>query len=250
MSTMINVLLVDDHVLVRTCIKSLLAHVPGIRVIGEAGNGEEAMRLVREEKPSVIIMDIMMPGISSVEVINRLRRIYPEIKIVILTAVDNQAFPKRLLDLGASGYLTKDSTSDELIEAIKKVARGGRHITNRIAQGMAISKIDPDVASPFNQLSNREFQIMMMIINGYKVDYISDKLCLSPKTISSHRYAIFSKLDVKNDVELTHFAIKHGIIDISAPETLVDAVIDVSKGSAAQEAPSVTVPEARIPEEA
>ena len=215
---MINVLLVDDHVLVRTCIRKLLTHSTGIKVVGEAGNGEDALRQVRELKPQVIIMDIMMPGISSVEVINRLRRVYPEVKIIILTAVDNNAFPKRLLDLGVLGYLTKDSTADELIEAVKKVFKGERFITQRIAQGMAISNIDPDCASPFNELSNREFQIMMMIVNGYKVDYISDKLCLSPKTISSHRYAIFSKLQVKNDVELTHFAINQGLIDVSPPE--------------------------------
>jgi len=213
----INVLLVDDHVLVRSGVKAMLSGISGIKVIGEAGNGEEALRLVRETKPNVVITDIMMPGLSSVEVINRLRRVYPEIRIIILTALDNNAFPKRLLDLGAMGYLTKDSTNEELIDAVRKVYRGERYITQKIAQGIAISNIDPKSASPFNELSNREFQIMMMIINGYKVDYISDKLCLSPKTISSHRYAIFSKLGVKNDVELTHMAIEHGILDVSAP---------------------------------
>ena len=214
---MINVLIVDDHVLVRTCIKALLSQSTQVKVLGEAGTGEEALRLVRETKPHVILMDLMMPGLSSIEVISRLLRVYPDIKVVVLTSSNNTAFPSRLLELGVKGYLTKNSNGDELIEAVIKVHRGERYITPEVAQNIAISNIDPLSASHFHDLSNREFQIMMMIINGYKVDYISDKLCLSPKTISSHRYAILTKLNVKNDVELTHLAIKQGLIDVAAP---------------------------------
>lgn len=215
---MINVLIVDDHVLVRTCIKAHLSQATDVRVVAEAGNGEEALKLVRETKPHIVLMDLMMPGISSVEVINRLVRIYPDIRVIVLTATNNSAFPKRLLDLGVRGYLTKQSTADELIEAVHKVYKGERYITPLVAQSLALSNIETETSTPLSTLSNREFQIMMMIVSGYKVDYISDKLCLSPKTISSHRYAIFGKLDVKNDVELTHLAIRQQLIDITAPQ--------------------------------
>ena len=219
---MINVLIVDDHVLVRTCIKAHLSQSKEICVIAEASSGEEALKLARETKPNIVLMDLMMPGISSIEVINRLVRIYPDMKVIVLTGSSSNAFSGRLLDLGVRGYLTKESTADELVDAIIRVYKGERYIIPAIAQNLAMSNIDPRSASIFKELSNREFQIMMMIVNGYKVDYISDKLCLSPKTISSHRYAIFTKLNIKNDVELTHLAVKYSLLDIAAPQTLAN----------------------------
>ncbi len=225
MSSKIKVLIVDDDVLVRTCIRAHLNLAPEITVVGEAGQGDEALKLARETKPHVVLMDLMMPGISSIEVISRLIRIYSDLKVVVLTGMNNKVFPKRLLDIGVRGYLTKQSSADELIAAVLKVYNGARYITAVVAQDIAMDNINTADTSLFDELSKREFQIMMMIVNGYKVDYISDKLCLSPKTISSHRYAILTKLGVRNDVALTHLAINQGLIDVAPPEDIagVDA---------------------------
>ena len=215
----IKIVIVDDLVLVRDCIRALVELASGIEVVGEADNGEDAIQVIRDTNPDQVILDIMMPGLSSIEVTNRIKRSFPKVKIIILTAVTNNAFPQRLLDIGAAGYLTKGTAWEELIQAIRTVQNSDEtYITPTIAQNLALKNIAPESSSSIDKLSDREFQIMMMIINGHKVEYIADKLCLSPKTINSHRYRIFAKLDVQNDVELTHFAIKQGIIEVSPPE--------------------------------
>jgi two-component system invasion response regulator UvrY len=210
---LINVLLVDDHDLVRIGIRRLLGDVNGIKVVGEAKSGEEAVRIARELKPHVVLMDVKMPGIGGLEATRKLLRADPEVKIIAVTVYGEEPFPSRLLQAGAVGYITKGSSLDEMVQAIRTVYGGQRYLSPEVAQQLALRHLTDQDNSPFETLSERELQVMIMITNGQKVQEISDKLCLSPKTVNSYRYRLFEKLGVNSDVELTHLAIRHGMLD-------------------------------------
>jgi two-component system invasion response regulator UvrY len=209
----INVLLVDDHDLVRTGIKRMLDDASGIKVVGEARTGEEALKLARKLKPQVVLMDVKMPGIGGFEATRKLLRADPDIKVLIVTICNNDLYPARLLQVGASGYLTKGASMEEMVQAIRAVNSGQRYISPEIASRLALKHVNDSEDSPFEELSERELQVMLMITMGMKVQDIAEKLCLSPKTVNSYRYRIFEKLKVKNDVELTLLAIRHGLIE-------------------------------------
>lgn len=210
---MIKVLVVDDHELVRTGITRLVSDVKGINVIGEAKSGEEAIQLARELIPDVVLMDVKMPGIGGLEATRKLKRIDPDIKVLIVTVHDEDPFPSRLLQAGASGYLTKGADAEEMVQAIRAVYTGQRYISPNIAQQLALKHLSNEEQSPFDSLSDRELQVMLMITHGQTVQEISEKLCLSPKTINSYRYRMFEKFNIKTDVELTHLALRHGLLD-------------------------------------
>ncbi|MBB72783.1 MAG: two-component system response regulator UvrY [Legionellales bacterium] len=210
---MVNVLLVDDHALVRLGIRKLLDGESGIKVVGEASSGEEAIKLSRETNAHVVLMDVRMPGIGGLEATRKLLRLNPDLKIVALTSYDDDLFPTRFIQAGAAGYLTKDSTIDEMVRAIKVVNSGQRYISPEVAQKMAIKQITDPEQSPFDQLSERELQVALMVTSMQKVAVIADKLHLSPKTVNSYRYRIFDKLGISSDVELTHLAIRHGLVE-------------------------------------
>lgn len=210
---MINVLLVDDHDLVRTGIKRLLSDAQGIRVVGEANSGEQAVVAVRQVKADVVVMDVKMPGIGGLEATRRLLRMNPDLKVIALSVCNDDLFPQRLLQAGAAGYITKGCNVEEMILAIRKVYSGQRYISPEVAQRLALKHVGEQEESPFELLSERELQIMMMITSGLRVQEISEKLCLSPKTVNSYRYRLFEKLKVNNDVELTHLAIRYGLLD-------------------------------------
>ncbi len=212
---MINVLLVDDHELVRTGIKRILSDARGIKVIGEAGSGEAAIKLAKELQPDVVLMDISMPGIGGLEATRRLRHMCPNLKVIVVTVYTDEPFPTRLLEAGAAGYLTKGSNVDEILSAIQTVYEGERYIAADIARQMAFSILPGGERSPLEKLSRREMQVMMMVSQGQSTQQISDSLCLSPKTISTYRYRLYEKLGVDNDVELTHLAIRHGMLSES-----------------------------------
>ncbi len=210
---MIKVLLVDDHELVRTGIRRLLDDTTGIKVIGEAETGEQAFLEVKKLKPDVVLMDVNMPGIGGLEATRKLIQLDPSLKIIVVTIHSEQPFPTRLLEAGASGYLTKDCGINEIVNAIRTVCEGERYISSDVAQQMALTMLPGSSPSPFLSLSQREMQVMMMVTQGQNVQQISDKLCLSPKTVSTYRHRIFEKLSVENDVELTRLAIRHGMVD-------------------------------------
>ncbi len=208
---MITVLLVDDQDLVRAGIKSLLSDIKDIQVIGEASNAKEALQIVREQRPHVVLMEVRMPGIGGIETTRKLIQTHPQIKIIALTMCDEEPFPSHMLKAGATGYLTKKSKLDELIQAIHAVYQGETYLSAAIAQQLALKNISNQNPSLFDALSTRELQVMLMITSGQKVQNISDKLCLSPKTVNTYRYRLFEKLKVHSDVALTHFAIRHGM---------------------------------------
>jgi DNA-binding NarL/FixJ family response regulator len=208
------VLVVDDHDLVRTGISRMLADIDGLQVVGQAESGEVAIKKSRDLKPDVVLMDVKMPGIGGLEATRKLLRSHPDIKVIAVTICEEDPFPTRLLQAGAAGYLTKGAALDEMIQAIRMVFAGQRYISPQIAQQLALKSFQPKVnGSPFDLLSEREIQIALMIANCQKVQAISDKLCLSPKTVNTYRYRIYEKLSITSDVELALLAVRHGMVD-------------------------------------
>ena len=210
---MINILLVDDHELVRTGISRIIDDVRGMKVIGEAESGEDAVKWCRSNEPDVILMDINMPGIGGLDAMHKILRLNEDIKIIMLTMHTENPFPTKVMQAGAAGYLSKGACPDEVLNAIRIVNSGQRYLAPEIAQQMALSQLSPSDEDPFRVLSERELQIMMMITKGQRVVDISDQLSLSSKTVNSYRYRLFDKLGVQGDVELTHLAIRYGMLD-------------------------------------
>lgn len=210
---MISVLLVDDHDLVRTGIRRLLDDVSGVKVVAEANSGEQALVLVREKRPDVVLMDVSMPGIGGLETTRKMKQYAPDLPVIILTVHSDDPFPSSMLKAGASGYLHKSCNIDEIVQAIKDVHGGKRYICSTIAQNLALALLPGHDASPFEALSQREMQVMLMLVQGNKVQDISTQLHLSPKTVSTYRYRLFEKLNVRNDADLTRLAMRHGLLD-------------------------------------
>lgn len=210
---LIKVLLVDDHEVVRFGIKRLFQDISGIKVVGEAATGEEAVKLAKELIPDIVVMDVQMPGIGGLEATRKMVRHNPDIRILALTIYGEEPYPSRLLQAGASGYITKGCGVDEMVRAIRCLNSGQRYLSSEIAQQLALKRFKKPGDSPLDVLSERELQIMIMITRGQKVQEISKKLCLSPKTVNSYRYRIFQKLRIKSDVELTLLAIRFGLLE-------------------------------------
>ncbi len=215
---MIKVLIVDDHELVRMGIRLLLDKTEGIDVVAEAEDGNSALNAVKMHDPDVVLLDMKMPGMDGWEVTRRLKQLKSNIHIIVLTATTTNPLPTRLLQLGAMGYLTKDSAADEMLLAIQKVSQGERYLSAEIAQQIALNSLNPQETSPLDDLSEREMQVMFMITRGLTVNQIAEKLFLSPKTVGTYRYRMFEKLGIKNDVELIHLAMKHGVFEQNAHE--------------------------------
>lgn len=209
---MIKILVVDDHEIVRAGLRLILKDVPGIKVIAEAKSGEEAIDIAKDKKPEVVMMDINMPGIGGLEATKKLIQACPESKVIVVTVHVDDPFPQRLFKAGASGYLTKGCSVDEIVEAITAVNSGQRFISPDVARHMALSMV-PGKETPFDDLSQRELQVMLMVTQGEKIQDIASALNVSPKTISTYRYRLFSKLGVENDVDLTRLAMRYGLME-------------------------------------
>ncbi len=210
---MIRIVIADDHALVRCGIAALLANMPNVQIVGEASSGEEAVQMVRRLQPDIVLMDIIMPGMGGLEAAARIVRHEERTAVIALTACVEAPFPAQMLKVGALGYLTKNVSVTELELAIKRVFAGKRYVCNEVAQELATYAFDDNVNSPFEVLSHREMQIMMMVVGCQKVSQISGSLHLSPKTVNSYRYRIFEKLNISSDVELVLLAVKHGMVD-------------------------------------
>lgn len=210
---MTRVMVVDDHEVVRFGICHLLSQLDGITVAGEADSGEEALVKAREIKPDVIFMDVRMPGIGGLEATQRLRISQPEIRIIVLSALSDDTMSARLLKAGASGYLTKNASPAEVREALDAALRGDIYISPEIAQQLIVRSFS-DGDSPVSDLSERELQIAVMLASGERVADIATTLNISPKTIATHKYRVFEKLGVTNDVQLALRAVKWGLVDL------------------------------------
>ena len=215
---MISVLLTDDHALVRTGIKRLLEDSKLVEIVGEADCGEDSIQMAQKLNPDVILMDVNMPGIGGVEACRRILQRNPKQKIIVLTIYGEETFPKRMLEVGAKGYLTKECGVAEMLEAISQVNKGGAYIAPSIAQQLALSLLPGNNKNPIDKLSRREFQVMLMIAHGLTNTEISEKLCLSPKTISTYRLRVLEKLGANNEVDLLKIAVEQGMIEFTPSE--------------------------------
>ncbi|HEX6613209.1 MAG TPA: response regulator transcription factor [Rhodanobacteraceae bacterium] len=220
---MVSVVLVDDHELVRAGFRLILSAQPDIEVVGEAGGAEEGLRLIRAQKPNVALLDVHMPGMSGIELTERVRRAELPTQIIILTVVDDARFPRRLLQSGALGYLTKACPAEELLTAVRNVAQGKRYLDATIAREMALAAVDGE-SSPLESLSSRELEVALMLARGIAINEIAERLHLSPKTVSTYKQRLFEKLGVEHTIALAHLLGAHGMLEggRKAPPALAD----------------------------
>ena len=207
----IRIYLVDDHALVRTGMKLILEQEVDIQVVGEAETGEVALDEIRRIKPDVVLCDLHLPGISGLEVTERISRTGGS-KVVVVSVLEDGPLPKRVIDAGACGYLGKAGDAGELVRAVREVARGKRYLGSAIAQAMALSTVDGD-ASPFDALSPRELEVAMLLVQGLRQEDIARRLSLSAKTINTHKSRLFEKLDIKDNIALARLAGQYGLTD-------------------------------------
>ncbi len=208
----IRVMLVDDHAVVRMGFKLLLQGADDIEVVAEAESGEEAIKRYPAIKPDVVVMDISMPGIGGLEAVSRLLAKDPAAKVLILSAHEDSSHPKRLLKAGAVGYLSKRSAAEELIQAIHQVFKGKTFLDSKLAQAMAVQQLTGE-QNPVEVLSDREFEVFMLLAKGQSVAQIAEKLFLSPRTVGTHLYNIKQKLNAGNSAEITLIAMRNGLLD-------------------------------------
>ena len=212
MSLPINVMLVDDHAVVRMGFKMLLESDTDIKVVAEAESGETAVKMYMEHKPDVVVMDITMPGIGGLEATDRIIANDGSARILVLSAHEDSVHPKRVLNAGAMGYLTKRSAAEELIKAIRTVAGRKMDLEASIAQQMAIQQLNGE-KNPVDVLSDREFEVFMALAKGETTNQIAETLSLSPRTVGTHLYNIKQKLNAGNSAEIALIAMRSGLID-------------------------------------
>lgn len=208
---MISVLLVDDHRLIRVGLRNILQAQSDIEIAGEAGDGEEAVRLARELRPNVVVLDVNMPGMNGIEATRKLARLEPAPKILIVSVQKQDPVPSRLLEAGAAGYLTKEAAADEILAAVRQVHAGRKYLSADIARELALGNLGG--ASPLSTLSDREMEVLLLVAEGMSLQDIAEKLHVSPKTVATYRYRLYDKLGVANDVELARYALRHGLVE-------------------------------------
>ena len=210
---MIRVLIADDHAVVRKGMRLIASDNADIDMRGEAGDYGELMRLLRDEECDVLLLDIGMPGKNGIDILKIVKEQYPKIGVLILSMYPEDQYAIRALKAGASGYLTKDSAPDRLVDAIQTIARGRRYITASLADMLAAHLADSGDAPPHAHLSDREYQTMCLIASGQQLSQIAETLSLSPKTVSVYRARVLEKMGLKNNSEITHYALKNGLVD-------------------------------------
>jgi len=210
----IRVFIVDDHALVRTGMKMILSGQDDIDVIGEADSGELALPQIRKLKPDVVLCDLHLPGISGLEVTERIVKSHSETRVVVVSVLEDGPMPRRLLDAGASGYVGKTDDAEELLRAVREVARGKRYLASSVAQHLALSSLDGK-KSPFDLLSPREMEITLLLLHGLRQESIAKRLSLSPKTVNTHKSRLFEKLQIQDNMALARLAGQYGVINPS-----------------------------------
>lgn len=209
---MIKILIIDDHELVRTGLRMILEEVSDFQVVGEVKSGEDGLRFCRKNAPDIVLMDVNMPGIGGLEATKQIVRLSENTRVICLSMHTENPIPAKVMSMGAFGFVTKDTEPQEMILAIHKVAAGQKYIAPDIAQQIAIGKLDMDDKNPFEQLSDRELEITLMLVRGKRVPEIAQSLNISAKTVNTYRYRMFDKLDINTDVELTHLSLRYKLI--------------------------------------
>ncbi|MFN0162111.1 MAG: response regulator [Burkholderiales bacterium] len=210
---MIRVMVADDHAIVRKGLIEIARESREIEIRGEASEYSSLMRLLRDDACDVLLLDIAMPGKNGIDVLKVVHEQYPKTRVLILSMYPEDQYAIRALKAGASGYLTKDSAPDRLVEAILTVAKNKKYITAKVAEMLATHLVSDSAASPHEALSDREFQTMRLIASGKQLSQIAEELSLSPKTVSVYRARVLEKMQLKNNAEITHYAIRHGLVE-------------------------------------
>lgn len=213
---MIRVALVDDHTIVREGLKRILTLEPDISVVGEAGSAEEALALLEAGTPDVLLLDISLPGRSGIDIIHDIRQQAPQVGILVLTMHPEQMLAVRSLKAGASGYLKKDTATEELVSAVRQVYGGGRYITPSVADHLLYAFQHTDSSLPHEALSDREYQVLLRIAEGKKSQEIAEELVISPRTVGTYRARILEKLNLRTTADIIRYAVDNGLLDRSA----------------------------------
>jgi two-component system, NarL family, invasion response regulator UvrY len=209
---MVRVVVVDDHAVVREGLKRIIAENPSMTVSGEASGGNEALEVVRTTPCDVVVLDITMPDKNGMDVLKQIRSESPRLPVLILSMHSEDQYAVRLLRAGAAGYLSKETAPVKLVEAIRKVVRGGKYVSPGLAEKLVFD-LDKGAKLPHELLSDREYQVLCMIASGKTVGIIATELNLSVKTVSTYRARILEKLEMANNAEMTRYAIKAGLVD-------------------------------------
>jgi DNA-binding NarL/FixJ family response regulator len=209
---MIKILIADDHPVVREGLKGIIARASDMKIDGEALNGQEVLQKVAEDEWDVVVLDIGMPGRDGLEILKDLHGEKPELPVLMLSMYPEDQVAVRALKAGAAGYMNKETAPKELVNAIRKIHGGGKYVSAALAEKLAASLEEDAQAAPHELLSNREFQVLRLIASGKEAQEIADELFISVKTVRTYRDRIQEKLDLKNDVELAHYAIQHRLL--------------------------------------
>ena len=210
---MIRLVIADDHAIVREGLKRIVGALAGVEMVGEAADGTEVMREVREKEFDVLVLDLSMPGRSGMELIKLVKAEKPKLRILVLSMHQELQYAVRAIKSGASGYLTKESAPAELEHAIRKIAGGGAYVTAEVAEQLALGAMPGSQTNPHENLSDREFEVFRMLAAGVSVTDIAGRLKLSVKTVSTHKANLMQKMGWTNQSELIRYAIKHGLAD-------------------------------------
>lgn len=207
---MTSVVLADDHGILRSGLKEILLSAKGFDLIGEASNGNDLIELLRQIKPDVLMTDMTMPGICGIDLISRIHNQYPALPILVLSMIDDPQTASRAIKAGAHGYITKDSGVDEMLAALRKVAGGGKYIDRELAERMLFNNSAD--GAPHSLLTERERSVFDLLILGKDAIEISNELCISNKTVSTHKVNVLEKMKMKNTAELVKYAVQNGLI--------------------------------------
>ena len=210
---MIKVLIADDHTVVRQGLKQILSADNQMSVVAEAANGHEVLRALEQAKVDVLILDVTMPGRNGLEVLKEVKRMYSALPVLVLSMHPEDQFAIRMLRAGASGYISKESAPEELVEALRKVCSGGKYVSPQLAERLAVFIEDDNTRAPHERLSDREFEILRMLAFGKTVTEVADELLLSVKTVSTYRSRVLEKMKMTTNAELTRYALQSGLID-------------------------------------
>jgi DNA-binding NarL/FixJ family response regulator len=207
-----KILICDDHKIVREGLRQILSQLPEITFIGEAGNAHEALEHLKNDNYNILLLDISLPDSSGLEVLQAVKAKWPSVNVLMLSMLPQEQYAIRALKLGASGYLTKDTASEELLQAVKKVSEGGKYISNALAEGLAVNLEKENFALKHDILSAREFEILIKIANGKSLQEIGNELFISVKTVSTYRSRIMEKMELSRNTELTRYCMENKLI--------------------------------------
>jgi len=210
---MVNIIIVDDHPIVRQGLKQVLSEEPDMAMFGEAQNSQEVLELIHKQDWDIVVLDITMPGRGGLDVLKEIKHERPKLPVLILSIHPEDQYAVRALKAGASGYLTKESAPEELVRAIRKILRGGKYVSSTLAEKMAFD-LEMEAEKPLHEtLSDREYQVLLMISSGKTTSEIAEEMALSVKTVSTYRVRILEKMKMKSNADLTYYVIKNKLID-------------------------------------